>query len=230
MRLDFYLSHAEGMSRKDAKLNITRGRIKINSTVVKKANTQVKESDEVTLDGVTVGWPSERYYMLHKPVDYVCATQDDEHATVLDLIPANLHKDLKVVGRLDIDTTGLLLLTTDGQWLHKITSPKHECSKTYIVHLSTPITTNAITELSNGVMLHGESAPTLPADVELISERCIRLSIKEGKYHQVKRMLAAVGNHVDTLHRESIGSLSLGEELALGEFRTLTEGEINALS
>ncbi|WP_191602773.1 pseudouridine synthase [Marinomonas algicola] len=230
MRLDFYVSHAEGMSRKDAKINITKGRVEINGTVIKKANHQVKESDELTLDDVVLSWPTERYYLLHKPVDYVCATQDDEHPIVLDLLPVNLHKDLKVVGRLDKDTTGLLLLTTDGQWLHRITSPKHECSKTYLVHLSYPIDQQAVTRLMEGVMLNGEAAPTRPAKVEIVTETCIRLTIQEGKYHQVKRMLAAVENHVVALHRESIGNVRLDETLALGEFRALTPKEVDSLN
>lgn len=229
MRLDYYLSHAQGLSRKDAKINITRNKIKVNGVVIKKANHQVLENDQIMLSGVVLNWLSDRYYMMHKPTDLVCANQDAEQATVMTLLPEHLHKDLNIVGRLDKDTTGLLLLTTDGQWLHRITSPKHECSKTYLVNLDSVISEQAISELTQGVMLNGESVLTLPATVEVVAETCIRLTIKEGKYHQVKRMLAAVGNHVVSLHREGIGGVELDSELAVGEFRELTLEEVETL-
>ncbi len=229
MRLDYYLSHSQGLSRKDAKINITKSRVTVNGILIKKANHQVLESDQIMLGDVELSWPSERYYMMNKPADLVCANQDAEHATVMSLLPENLHKDLNIVGRLDKDTTGLLLLTTDGQWLHRITSPKHECSKTYLVNLDSPINDQAIAELTHGVMLNGESRLTLPATVEVMNETCIRLTIKEGKYHQVKRMLAAVGNHVVSLHREAIGSIELDAELSAGGFRELTSNEVDAL-
>ena len=110
MRLDYYLAHAEGMSRKEAKIAVSKGQIEINGQLVKKANHQVSESDNVLLQGRQLVWQQERYYMLHKPADYVCATQDAEHAIVLDLLPNQLHKDLKIVGRLDKDTTGLMVV------------------------------------------------------------------------------------------------------------------------
>ena len=226
MRLDYYLAHAEGMSRKEAKVAVSKGQIEVNGQLVKKANHQVSESDNVLLQGRQLVWQQERYYMLHKPADYVCATQDAEHAIVLDLLPNQLHKDLKIVGRLDKDTTGLLLLTTDGQWLHRITSPKHACRKTYLVNLATAISADAVSQLEEGVMLNGESVATLAATVEVLADTCIRLTIEEGKYHQVKRMLAAVGNKVVALHREKIGAVLLDEGLTEGEFRILTPTEV----
>ncbi|MFT2109524.1 pseudouridine synthase [Marinomonas sp. 2405UD68-3] len=229
MRLDYYLSHAQGLSRKDAKINIKKNKVQVNGVVVKKANHQVLESDQIMLGDIVIEWPSDRYYMMNKPADLVCANQDAEQTTVMTLLPEHLHKGLNIVGRLDKDTTGLLLLTTDGQWLHRITSPKHECSKTYLVHLDSVMSEQAVSELTQGVMLNGESVSTLPATVEVVTETCIRLTIKEGKYHQVKRMLAAVGNHVVSLHREGIGGVELDSELAVGEFRELTLEEIETL-
>ncbi|TYL47443.1 pseudouridine synthase [Marinomonas sp. IMCC 4694] len=226
MRLDFYLSHVTELARKAAKIAASKGRVTVNGVVVKKANYTVQEDDEIHLDDTLLAWPSEGYYLLNKPADYVCATQDSDHPTVLDLVPPHLGQGLKIVGRLDKDTTGLLLLTTDGQWLHRITSPRSRCNKRYRMMLAEPISDEALTQLENGVMLNGEAEPTLPAVVERISECDIFLTIQEGKYHQVKRMLAAVGNKVEELHRDQIGPLELDADLAMGEFRALTDAEV----
>jgi len=145
---------------------------------------------------------------------------------VIDLLGTHLGQPLKVVGRLDKDTTGLLLLTTDGQWLHRITSPKSVCQKRYRMTLAEPIDDHALKQLEEGVMLNGEQVPTLPAKAQRIAEAEIFLTIQEGKYHQVKRMLAAVGNRFETLHRDQIGSLVLDEGLQPGEFRELTKDEV----
>lgn len=226
MRLDFYLSHVTVLARKAAKIAASKGRVTVNGEVVKKANYTVQENDQICLDDTVLAWPSEGYYLLNKPAGYVCATQDPDHPTVLDLVPAHLGQDLKIVGRLDKDTTGLLLLTTDGQWLHRITSPRSRCDKRYRMMLAEPISDEALKQLENGVMLNGEAEPTLPAIVERISECDIFLTIQEGKYHQVKRMLAAVGNKVEELHRDHIGPLELDADLAIGEFRALTDIEV----
>lgn len=225
MRLDFYLSHVTDLARKAAKIAAAKGRVTVNGQIIKKANYTVQETDTVCLDNEPLAWPSEGYYALHKPAGYVCATEDAEHPIVLDLLPSHLKK-LKIVGRLDKDTTGLLLLTTDGQWLHRITSPKKACPKRYRMVLADPIDDGALQQLEEGVMLHGESQVTLPAQAERISEKEIYLTIQEGKYHQVKRMLAAVGNKVEQLHRDQIGELSLEASLAEGEFRALSDVEI----
>ncbi|MBJ7539689.1 pseudouridine synthase [Marinomonas transparens] len=226
MRLDFYLSHVTDLARKASKIAASKGRVTVNGEVVKKANHPVVETDVICLDDMRLAWPSEGYYLLHKPAGYICANQDAEHPTVLELLPSHLGQSLNIVGRLDKDTTGLLLLTTDGQWLHRITSPRNKCNKRYRMLLAEAISDDALKQLEEGVMLNGEAQPTLPAVVERIAEGEIYLTIQEGKYHQVKRMLAAVGNKVETLHRDQIGPLSLDGELAAGEFRELTEEEV----
>ncbi|MBU1297126.1 MAG: pseudouridine synthase [Gammaproteobacteria bacterium] len=226
MRLDFYLSHVTELARKAAKIAASKGRVTVNGEVVKKANYTVQEGDQICLDDTLLAWPSEGYYLLHKPAGYVCATQDPDHPTVLDLLPSHLGQELKIVGRLDKDTTGLLLLTTDGQWLHRITSPRNACNKRYRMMLADPISDEDLKQLEAGVMLNGESQPTLPAVAERISDCDIYLTIQEGKYHQVKRMLAAVGNKVEELHRDQIGPLSLDADIPAGEFRALTEDEV----
>lgn len=230
LRLDYYLAHAANLSRKEAKIAISKGRVLVNGESKLKANTSVTSSCQVILDKIPLSYQENRYYMLHKPKGVVCALQDEEHDVVLDLLPNDIQKELKIVGRLDKDTTGLLLLTTDGQWLHKITSPKHDCEKTYLVTLAEPITDNAVTELEQGVLLNGESDLTKPAKVSVHSEKQISLTISEGKYHQVKRMLAAVGNKVEALHRSQIGGVSLTDELALGEFKALSPEQVALLA
>jgi len=134
---------------------------------------------------------------------------------------------LHIAGRLDIDTTGLVLITDDGQWSHRITSPKHQHEKTYLIDLDTPITENQIRILTEGVQLKDEKKRSLPAKIEVITELQIKMTITEGKYHQVKRMMAAVGNHVVKLHRQQIGNIELDADLKPGEWRKLTEGEID---
>ncbi|BFM51221.1 pseudouridine synthase [Marinomonas sp. THO17] len=226
MRLDFYLSHVTELARKAAKIAAAKGRVTVNGEVVKKANHRVLETDHICLDGEPLAWPTEGYYLLHKPAGYVCANEDPEHPIVLDLLPNHLGQKLNIVGRLDKDTTGLLLLTTDGQWLHRITSPRHVCPKRYYVKLKDVISQQSIEQLEAGVLLRGESQLTKPAEVEWLSEKEIYLTIQEGKYHQVKRMLASVGNKVEQLHRDRIGPLQLDKNLPLGEYRALTAQEI----
>ncbi|HSO99859.1 MAG TPA: pseudouridine synthase [Thioalkalivibrio sp.] len=167
--------------------------------------------------------------MLHKPAGVISATTDSQRPTALDLLPSGMRQGLQIAGRLDADTTGLLLLTTDGQWSHRVTSPRLDCPKTYRVSLSDPISADAVLELEQGVLLRGESTPTRPAGVQKLDDQTIDLTISEGRYHQVKRMLAAVGNHVTGLHRWRIGKVVLGPELAAGEYRELTPKEVASL-
>lgn len=226
MRLDYFLAHAAGFTRKEAKSAVAGRRVTVNGEPVLKANHKVPDDATICLDGEKVVLEGPRYYMFFKPKDAVCATEDADHRTVLDCLPDNIRKDLKIVGRLDKDTTGLLLLTTDGDWLHRITSPKRECGKTYLVDLAMDISDSDIEQLVQGVQLHGESHLTRPATVTRHSSRQISLTISEGKYHQVKRMLAAVGNRVIDLHRTQIGGVALDAALRSGEFRPLTASEI----
>jgi 16S rRNA pseudouridine516 synthase len=166
--------------------------------------------------------------MLHKPAGCVCATEDREHRTVLDLLDAQNPTGLHVAGRLDIDATGLVLITDDGEWSHRVTSPRHKFPKTYRVTLETPLSEEAATTLRAGVALRNEPRRCAPAALERLADSAWRLTITEGKYHQVKRMLAAVGNRVLALHRERIGKVALDPDLSPGEYRPLTDEEIAA--
>lgn len=230
MRLDQYVSSSSPLSRKEAKRAIMAGRIRVNGPPCKLARQQVQKHDEVLFDGAPLTLPGESYLMINKPAGTLSATTDSDQPTVLDLLPPELAAGLHVVGRLDKDTTGLLLLTTDGQWSHTVTSPRRECPKCYRVDLAEPLTEQSRQQLEQGVMLKGESARTRPAAVAELSGRQILLTIHEGRYHQVKRMLAAVGNHVTGLHRQSIGSIALDPDLPAGGYRHLTQAEIDAVA
>ncbi len=151
---------------------------------------------------------------------------DPDHPTVLYFLDEPVAWKLHAAGRLDIDTTGLVLMTDDGQWSHRITSPRHHCEKTYLVTLESPVADDTAEQFAKGVQLHNEKDLTKPAVLEVITPTQVRLTISEGRYHQVKRMFAAVGNHVVELHRERIGGITLDADLAPGEYRPLTEEEI----
>lgn len=230
VRLDQFIATSTELSRKDAKRAIGSGRVQVDGTPCTSANTKVSPSARVLLDGQPCELPIERYLMLYKPAGVVSATEDSEHPTALDLLPASLAQRLHIAGRLDLDTTGLLLLTTDGQWSHRLTSPRVQCPKTYRVTLAEPIAAESIQQLEQGVMLRNDPTPTRSASVQVLEECLIEVTISEGRYHQVKRMLAAVGNHVEALHRRRIGGIELDPGLKPGEFRDLTPGEIASVS
>lgn len=226
MRLDKFICDCTGLTRSQAGKSIRQGLVSINGEPVKQAARQVSVTDQVELDGEPLQLIGPRYIMLHKPAGYVCANDDPEHPIVFTLLDEPLVERLHTVGRLDLDTTGLLLLTDDGQWSHRLSSPKHHVAKTYRVWTADPIPAEAIAQFAAGVMLRGEKEPTKPAQLELVATHEALLTIHEGRYHQVKRMFAAIGNKVERLHRERIGALQLPTELAEGEYRALTHDEL----
>lgn len=230
MRLDKFLSQNSDSSRSLIQQAIKAGRVSVNDVIAKKGDQKLLGDEIVTLDGKQVEAFQTRYLMLHKPLGYVCANSDSDYPVVVDLIRLPRWQELQIVGRLDIDTTGLVLLTDDGQWNHRITSPRHECDKVYRVTTADPISAETTALFAAGVQLHSEKSPTRPAQLELISSHEARLKIHEGKYHQVKRMFAAAGNLVVALHRESIGSIQLDPALAPGEYRALTTDEIKSVA
>ncbi|MDX1756354.1 MAG: pseudouridine synthase [Marinobacter sp.] len=229
MRLDHFVAKASGLSRKDAKRAIGRGAVSVDGSPCRQAASQVAPTQTVCLDGQPLSPPGPRYLMLNKPVGVVSSTGDEPHPSALSLIPAELRPDLRLVGRLDLDTTGLLLLTNDGQWSHRVTSPRRRCPKTYRVTLADAIAPTALEQLRQGVELRNDPQPTAPAEVIQLGPRSIELTLVEGRYHQVKRMLAAVGNRVVGLHRTRIGDIQLDPALAPGEFRPLTEAEVGSV-
>lgn len=225
-RLDKFISHLAEVPRTQARASIKRKEVSVNGEVITAHNFQLAKEDAVLHNGEPLVFLGKRYFMLNKPVGYVCANSDDLHKTVFDLLDEPNMSDFHVAGRLDIDTTGFVIITNDGDWSHKITSPRSNKFKTYLVETQEPITDEALEQLREGVMLHNEKDATRPAIAERLANYGLRLSISEGKYHQVKRMLYAVDNKVVELHREQIAGIKLDEDLAPGEYRLLTENEI----
>lgn len=229
MRLDQFVATSTELSRKEAKRAISRGRVTVDGDTCTAANRHLSREARVALDGRLLALPGERYLMMNKPAGVISATTDSTQPTALDLLPAELARDLHIAGRLDADTTGLLLLTTDGQWSHRVTSPRTDCPKTYRVTLSEPLTDDSVKALEQGLLLHNDPRPTRPANVVVVEDRVIDLTISEGRYHQVKRMLAAVGNHVVRLHRLRIGPVAIDPGLEPGGYRELTREERDSL-
>jgi 16S rRNA pseudouridine516 synthase len=164
--------------------------------------------------------------VLNKPPGYECSQKPKHHPSVYSLLPTPLRKrDVQAVGRLDADTTGLLLLTDDGALIHKITSPKHHVPKVYEVSCADELTQEQVQKLLKGVVLNDSFTPVAAAGCEVVAAKQLKLTLTEGKYHQVKRMLAAVGNHVEALHRSSFGSLALPDDLAPGTWRWVTAAQ-----
>ncbi|QHC07665.1 16S rRNA pseudouridine(516) synthase RsuA [Aeromonas veronii] len=227
MRLDKFLCDCSDLTRSLAGKLIRQGEVMVDGIVVKQPAFHINEQSQIEFDGVLLTLEQRnRYFMLHKPEGYVCSNEDPDHPTVFFLMDEPAMGKLHVVGRLDLDTTGLVLVTDDGQWSHRITSPRHECAKTYHVWLADPVSPDAIALFAEGVYLRNETDKTRPAQLEILDECEARLTIHEGKYHQVKRMFASIGNKVVGLHRERVGGLTLDEDLAPGEYRELTAEEI----
>lgn len=225
MRLDKYLATHSDATRSLAKMAIKSGRVTVNGVVIKDQGKKVKESDEIAVNGSIIEVSGEVYLVMHKEAGIICATQDEEQDTVLDFLDGYTHKELHIAGRLDKDTTGLVLITSDGQWSHRVTSPNHVCEKVYLVETVIPIQPEYVEEFKLGLQLHDEPKLTKPAKLEILGENSARLTITEGKYHQVKRMFGAMGNRVTKLHRESVGGVNL-KGLAKGEFRELSPEEV----
>lgn len=230
MRLDKFLALATGHSRKLVHRFLRQGDVRVNGLEITDAGRQLAETDKVSFQGAIVSLAGHGYWMLHKPAGYVCANSDAQHPTVLDLLADHIDTgNLQIAGRLDLDTTGLVLITTDGDWNHRLTSPRYHCAKRYRLQLAEPLTATAQLALEQGVKLRGEAKPTRAATIETQADGSILMSISEGKYHQVKRMLAAVDNRVIGLHREAIGAIELDKTLVPGQFRPLTTAEINSV-
>lgn len=234
MRVDRYISHATGMSRTEVHRVIRQQRVFLRGEIIKSPSTNLDDQPELLLDGQPVRIPEHQYIMLHKPAGIVCSNSDPAHPTALDLLnSAQLGvpgKPLQIAGRLDLDTTGLVLITSNGDWNHRITSPRRLCNKKYLVDLDRPPAEADLEQLENGIQLRSELRRTKPCSIQRITETSVRITLNEGKYHQIKRMFAAVGYHVEALHREQIGAIRLDPELAPGKHRPLTPAEIASVS
>ena len=226
MRLDKFLCDTAGLTRTEAKNAVKKGQIAVNGQVQKAADFKVKENtDTVTFQGRPLSYAAFHYYILHKPAGVITATEDKKESTVMDILREEKVKNLFPVGRLDKDTEGLLLITDDGELAHNLLSPKKHVEKEYLVKVRDSISEDDCRKLSEGVDI-GDEKPTAPAKVERVAEKEILLTIREGRFHQVKRMLQAVGNEVLYLKRLSMGSLRLPKDLEKGAYRPLSEEEI----
>lgn len=228
MRLDKFLCEALGATRKEATKILKSGEVTVNEVVQKSGSVKVTESCVVEWQDRELRVHGPRYIMLFKPDGYVCSHEDGFNHTAFVLLDEVKMDTLHFAGRLDVDTTGLVLITDDGKWSHRITSPKHKCEKTYRVWLADPIDADYAAQFAEGIQLRNERELTLPAQMEIVDadEKEVLLTITEGKYHQVKRMFAALGNNVEHLHRERIGAIELDDTLEPGEYRYLTEEEV----
>lgn len=230
MRLDKYLCESTDLTRSQARSALLSGEVTVNGEVIKRGTHVVRDGDEVKWEEEVLAIIGLRYLMLNKPAGYECTIRNSQYPPVMSLLDVDKRDRLHTVGRLDVETTGLILITDDGQWTHRIISPRHRCDKVYLATLAEPLPENAEAVFEAGILLEGEDKPTLPAVLERVDERCARLTIQEGKYHQVRRMFASLGNHVLALHRERIGPISLDADLQPGESRYLTSPEVAALA
>lgn len=241
MRLDKFISNFSDYSRSEVKKLIKAQRVTLNAQIATQADATIScHEDLIEVDGIKIEALDNVYLMLHKPKGVVCANTDSEHPTVIDILRSSSAKknpskitlpfnDLQIAGRLDIDTTGLVFITTDGKWNQRVTSPSQHAKKTYKVSLAEDLADEVIEKFRHGILLNNENKKTRPATLEKITPREVLLSLSEGKYHQVKRMFAAVGNHVIALHRVSIAGITLDPELEPGDFRHIAPQELDTI-
>lgn len=228
MRLDKCLVEMNCGSRTQVKEIIRSGRVRVDWEVQTRPETKIDpEKQKIEVDGMSLQYLEYEYYMLNKPSGVLSAANDRHCKTVVDLIQSKQRKDLFPVGRLDKDTEGLLLLTNDGMLAHKLLSPKKHINKTYYVEVDRDIPLQTREKFLEGVNLGDFTS--MPAWLEVLDKRRAKLTIQEGKFHQVKRMFEAMGVQVTYLKRLSMGSLSLDERLAAGAYRRLTEDELHSL-
>lgn len=231
MRLDKFLADHTALSRREVQQAVRRGAVSVNTTPATRAAQKLAPGDRVCLHGQVIAPRGPVYLMLHKPAGVVSVTRDAHRPTALDLVSrAQLNladgHPLQVAGRLDLDATGLLLITDDGAWNHRLTAPAAGKYKRYRVRTALPIDPACAQQFAEGMTLRGETRPTRPAQLTLLDSREALLEIREGRYHQVKRMFAATGNCVLALHREAMGAIELDPALAPGQYRPLTPEEI----
>ncbi|WP_040267569.1 pseudouridine synthase [Pseudomonas rhodesiae] len=227
MRVDRFLSNLPRFNRKQVRLLLVERRIRVDGVAVSDPHHEVREFSRVCLDDevLQAGKPA-RYFMLHKPRGCVSATLDPEHPTVLDWLDEPDKGELHIAGRLDFNTTGLLVITNDGQWSRRLTQPQTKLPKVYRVETQKDIGPEYAPTFAAGLYFAFEDLTTQPAELTLLGPRTARLSIVEGRYHQVKRMFGHFDNKVIDLHRERMGPLVLDATLAPGEYRALTDAEI----
>lgn len=227
MKLDRLIAGHATMGRQAAHHAIAAKRVRVNGSMVTDSHHPVDRFSCVELDETVIQQPERALYlMLHKPVGVLSATKDDQHPTVLDLIDDPDKHTLHIAGRLDRSTSGLVLLTNDGRWSKRLMAAEHKVPKVYLVETLEPIAPAAVAAFAQGFYFHTEDITTLPAELVILDERSARLTLHEGRYHQVKRMFHRTGNRVQRLHRERIGDIALPENLSPGQWQQLADEEI----
>lgn len=231
MKLDRYLAKQAGRGRKAALRLIASGRVTVDGALVTNGHFPIDRFSRIDLDGEPLAAPDRSLYlMIHKPVGILSATTDSQHRTVLDLIDHPRKDTLHIAGRLDRSSSGLVLLTNDGRWSKELTLAHCQVAKVYFVETREPIGDDAVEAFARGFYFHTEDITTLPAKLEILTERTARVTLHEGRYHQIKRMFHRVNNRVVSLHRERIGQIVLPDDLAPGAWRELTKEEVGQAS
>lgn len=226
MRLDKFICKSTELSKIEASEFLQSHLVKIDNKIFTNGATQVHENNSVYLGDTELTLRPFRYLLMHKPANTLCSNIDEKYPSIFNYVDIDKKSELHIVGRLDADTTGLVLITDDGNWTFKIIKPEAQCEKVYRVQLRDELSEDAISKLEQGVFLQGTDKATLPAKISILSQNEVLLTITEGRFHQVKRMFRAVGNRVKSLHREKIGQVSLDVEI--GQWRYLTAYEISS--
>jgi 16S rRNA pseudouridine516 synthase len=219
-------------SRRQCRGMVAEGRLSIGGDVLTdpRADIDITPSLEFMVDGQPWTYHDKAYVVLNKPAGYECSRDPQHHLSIFHLLPPQFaERGVQSVGRLDQDTTGLLLLSDDGAFVHAFTSPKRKVPKLYLATVRHPLDDTQLAKLRDGVLLHGESKPSVALAAERRDDHLLELTVLEGKYHQVKRMVAAAGNRVEKLHRERVGGYALPDTLAEGTWRWLDETDLAAL-
>ena len=226
MRLDRFLSNNTEFSRKQIRLMLAQGMAAVSGRIATDGRLDIDEFTEVAFNNKVLQSKAAHYLMIHKPPGCLSATSDPKHPTIMDRVNEPFRQELHIGGRLDFNTSGLLLITNNGKWSRRLTQPEEKIAKVYRVETEDVIEPEYINAFSQGMYFQYEDITTLPAELEILDDRIARLTLFEGRYHQVKRMFGRFNNRVTALHRESMGSIILDPFLAEGEYRPLTSEEI----
>lgn len=225
-RLDRFLANALHINRKTVKPLLAAKRVRIDCSIASNCDAIITRFTHITLDDQVLQNQQAHYVMLHKPAGVLSATKDSSQRTVMSLLPQELSQDLHIVGRLDKNSTGLLLLSNDGEWSNALMSPGQHVEKIYLVRVKHDISQECVAAFARGIHFPFEDAVTLPARLEILESTLAKVTLTEGRYHQIKRMFGRFRNPVLQLHRLSIGKVLLDPALEVGQHRALTTEEI----
>ncbi|ACA85342.1 pseudouridine synthase [Shewanella woodyi] len=225
-RLDRFISQHLKINRKNVRLMLAKGQVRVDGELARDIDLIVDEFSHICVNDEVIQAKQASYIMLHKPVGVVSATVDDKHKTVIELLKCDDRNSLHIVGRLDLNTSGLLLLTNDGRWSKQLMDPEYKVGKLYRVELQNPLTVEYISAFAKGMYFEFEDITTLPAELEIVDSHTALVTLYEGRYHQIKRMFGRFRNPVVGLHRISVGQIVLDKTLASGQSRPLTPEEI----